>query len=90
METRMEIQGRRRVRHPGGDVRDEVRHASSTTEAEAREIAHRIAAEGFTVWIFQVERGPGIARRYRGIATLPPDRASRQAQPGVSAARCAA
>lgn len=89
METRMEIQGRRRVRHRGG-VRDEVRHASTTSEGEAGEIAQRIAAEGFTVWIFRVEPGPGLVPRYRGIATLFPSRACQKAEPGVATARFAA
>lgn len=81
METRIEIQGRRRVRRRGGAVRDEVRHARPATVAEAWEIAQQLAAEGFTVWIFEVGPGPGVAPRYNGIGTLTPD---------VATARCAA
>lgn len=76
METRMEIQGRRRVRHRGGGVRDEVRLASSTNQPEAQDVAQRFAAEGFTVWVFDVRPGAGTAPHYRRIVELSPEDAA--------------
>lgn len=76
METRMEIQGRKRVPLRGGIVRDDVRHGSSTSTSEAQKIAQRFAAEGFTVWIFQVKPGTGISPSYRAVAMLAPDAAT--------------
>ena len=71
MTVRFEVQARRQIRHNGTVVSDETRRASTTALDDARRTARRLAAEGFTVWIFRVERGDGTRPHYRSVQTLP-------------------
>lgn len=72
MDTRLEIQGRLHARRNGIVVRDDVRLAHADDLPEARRIAGALVANGFTVWIYAVERGSGTSPRYRGLATMSP------------------
>lgn len=72
MTSRYAVQARRRQRRPGAPDRDEVRLADTDTLDDARTHAHRFAADGYTVWIYRVDPGPGAVPRYRAVEQLRP------------------
>lgn len=72
MTARFEVQARRQLRRNGTVVSDETRHASTAVLDDARRTARLLAAEGFTVWIFRVERGEGTSPVYRSVQTVHP------------------
>lgn len=53
-------------------VRDDVRHGSAGDADAARHIARRFAADGFTTWIYRLEKGSGTGPVYRRIDVLYP------------------
>lgn len=84
MNPRLEIQGRLIARRDGVIVRDEVRHATALDLVEAQRVARDLVTEGFTVWVFAVEVGPGPACRYRQAACQSPDDALPLDRDGVT------
>lgn len=71
----MEFAIQARLIEPRGDVvvRNETRHDSATELGDAVRTARAHAAEGFTVWIYEVYRDGGVRPRYVGVDTLRPD-----------------
>lgn len=74
MNGHFEVQARLIERRAGIRVRDEVRLARSDTQDDAVQSAHSLVAEGFTVWIYQVQAGGSMRPVYRTIEVFRPER----------------
>ena len=72
MTTQFEIQARIVERRAGVRIRDGVRLAAATILDHAIDAARTFAADGYTVWIFSVERSTGRAPSYRLIERIDP------------------
>lgn len=69
--VKYEVQGRRTGYNAEAIVRDETRLASASTTASALELAGALAADGFTVWVF--ETGSGVSgKTYKLLEKLDP------------------
>lgn len=67
------IQARLIERRGNVMVRDETRHDSATELSDAVRTARSLAADGFTVWIYEVHHDGGIRPRYVSVDTFRPD-----------------
>ena len=67
------IQARLMERRGNVVVRDETRHGVATELSEAVRIARAHAADGFTVWIYEVYRDDAVRPRYVSVDTFRPD-----------------
>ncbi|GAA2536940.1 hypothetical protein [Pseudonocardia hydrocarbonoxydans] len=54
-------------------VRDETRLGSATALDDAVRAARAHAADGFTVWIYEVDRGSGTQPAYTRVDVVRPD-----------------
>ena len=72
MTTQFEVQARIVERRDGVRIRDDVRLATATTLDHAITSARTFAADGYTVWIFSVERSTSRAPLYRLIERVNP------------------
>ena len=83
------VQARLIERHGDVVVRDEARLDSATALGAALRTARPHAADGFTVWIFEVHRDAGVRPIYVAVDTLYPDRPQRrQRTPGAPSPPC--
>ena len=69
MATRFTVQGRIVVWRGGRIARDDTLHADADSHAEAQVAAGRMAAQGYTTWIFRLMPGPGSEPRYTLVET---------------------
>ena len=72
MNERFEIQGRRRHRRDGEPVRDESRLAHTERLDDALIAASMWVDEGFSVWVYRVDRSDGIRPTYHSVHTSRP------------------
>jgi hypothetical protein len=70
---RFAIQARLIQRHGDVVVRNETRLGSATALSDAVRTARTHAADGFTVWIYEVRRDGGGRPTYVSVDTLRPD-----------------
>lgn len=83
MIAHFEVQARLIEHRDGVRVRDEVRLARADTHDDAMRLAHSLVADGFTVWIYRVQRGSGSRPVYRTVDVFRPERPlSPHRQPG--------
>lgn len=74
MSAYFEVQARLIEHRDGVRVRDEVRLARADTHDDGVRLAHSLVADGFTVWIYRVQRGSGTRPVYRTIDVFRPER----------------
>lgn len=67
MNDRFEVHARLVQRDGAVIVRDEVRRAEADDLDAAYAIAQRFTADGFTVWIYHLQRSAGAAPVFRRV-----------------------